>query len=71
MVCKYTNNINKHITPHKLRSTCATTTYKKTGDIYLTASVIGHKNIQNTRRYAMVDESERKAAALKLDSIFN
>lgn len=70
LVRKYTANINKRITPHKLRSTCATTTYRHTGDIYLTASVIGHKNIQNTRRYAMVAESERKSAASKLDNIF-
>ena len=60
----------KHITPHKLRSTCATTTYKHTGDIYLTASVLGHKNIQNTRRYAAVADSERKTTATKLDNIF-
>lgn len=70
LINKYTTNINKHITPHKLRSTCATTTYRNTGDIYLTASVIGHKNIQNTRRYAMVADSERKTAASKLDNIF-
>lgn len=70
LISKYTKNIDKHITPHKLRSTCATTTYKHTGDIYLTASVLGHKNIQNTRRYAMVADSERRTAASKLDNIF-
>lgn len=70
LIDKYTQNIDKHITPHKLRSTCATTTYKHTGDIYLTASVLGHKNIQNTRRYAAVADSERKATASKLDNIF-
>lgn len=70
LINKYTLNINKRITPHKLRSTCATTTYQHTGDIYLTASVLGHKNIQNTRRYAMVAESERRTAASKLDNIF-
>ena len=70
LINKYTQNIDKHITPHKLRSTCATTTYKHTGNIYLTASVLGHKNIQNTRRYASVAESERKTTASKLDNIF-
>ena len=70
LINKYTSNINKKITPHKLRSTCATMTYQNTGDIYLTASLLGHKNIQNTRRYAMVAESERKTAASKLDNIF-
>lgn len=70
LIAKYTYNIDKHITPHKLRSTCATTTYRHTGDIYLTASVLGHKNIQNTRRYAAIAESERKTTATKLDNIF-
>lgn len=70
LVSKYTYNINKKITPHKLRSTCATTTYRHTGDIYLTASVLGHKNIQNTRRYAAVAETERRTTASKLDNIF-
>lgn len=70
LISKYTSNIDKHITPHKLRSTCATITYENTGDIYLTASVLGHKNIQNTRRYAMVADLKRKTAACKLDNIF-
>lgn len=70
LISKYTYNIDKHITPHKLRSTCATTTYRHTGDIYLTASVLGHKNIQNTRRYAAVADTERKTTATKLDNIF-
>lgn len=70
LISKYTRNINKNITPHKLRSTCATTTYRHTGDIYLTASVLGHKNIQNTRRYAAVAETERRTTASKLDNIF-
>lgn len=59
---KYTYNIEKHITPHKLRSTCATNLYNKTGDIYLTADILGHKNIQNTRRYANISDSQRKRA---------
>ena len=69
LINKYTYNINKKITPHKLRSTCATTIYQKTGDIYLTANLIGHKNIQNTRKYAKVSADQKRKAAVIMDEI--
>ena len=69
LVAKYTYNIDKHITPHKLRSTCATNVYNKTGDIYLTADVLGHSNIANTRRYAQISEERKKKAAQAMDDI--
>jgi site-specific recombinase XerD len=54
----------KHITPHKLRSTYGTALYQKTGDIYLVADVLGHKDINVTRRhYAAMSEEKRKMAA--------
>ncbi len=54
----------KHITPHKLRSTFGTTLYQKTGDIYLVADVLGHKDVNVTRRhYADMSEDKRKLAA--------
>ena len=63
MISKYSKNIDKHITPHKLRSTCATNLYEQTGDIYLVADVLGHHNIQNTKRYAKISDSKKRAAA--------
>ncbi|MBE5964745.1 MAG: integrase [Lachnospira sp.] len=53
----------KKITPHKLRSTYGTSLYQETGDIYLVASVLGHKDVNTTRKhYAdMLDESKRQA----------
>lgn len=66
---KYTYNISKHITPHKLRSTTATNLYDKTGDIYLVADVLGHHNIQNTRRYAKVSDEKRIFAANELSGL--
>ena len=69
LIKKYTENIDKHITPHKLRSTCATNVYNKTGDIYLTADVLGHSNISNTRRYAQISEERKKRAAEAMDDI--
>lgn len=63
MLKRYTYNINKKITPHKLRSTAATNLLDKTDDIYLVAEVLGHKNLQNTRRYAKMSEEKKKKAA--------
>ena len=69
MIKKYSVGINKHITPHKMRSTCATNLYEKTGDIYLVQSVLGHKNIANTRRYAKMSENRRMEAAKIMDDL--
>lgn len=66
---KYTYNINKKITPHKLRSTAATNLYDKTGDIYLVADVLGHHNIQNTKRYAKISNSKKEFAAKTLSEL--
>ena len=57
-----TSEFDKKITPHKMRSTCATKLYNKEGDIYLVAQQLGHKNIKNTMIYAQATEERRKAA---------
>lgn len=62
-----TQTMNKHITPHKMRSTCAMKLYDKTGDIYLTAQQLGHANIKNTMIYAKATEEKRRMAADLLD----
>ena len=66
MVKKYAKQVtpNKKITPHKLRSTYGTSLYKETGDIYLVADVLGHKDVNTTKKhYAAIDESRRRQAA--------
>ena len=65
MVKKYASQItNKRITPHKLRSTYGTALYKETGDIYLVADVLGHKDGNTTKKhYAAIDEDRRRSAA--------
>lgn len=66
MVKKYARQItpNKKITPHKLRSTYGTSLYKETGDIYLVADVLGHKDVNTTKKhYAAIDEDRRRQAA--------
>ena len=65
MVKEYSRYITtvKKITPHKLRSTYGTALYQETGDIYLVADVLGHKDVNTTRKhYAALDE-ERKLRA--------
>ena len=66
MVRKYAREVtpNKKITPHKLRSTYGTALYKETGDIYLVADVLGHKDVNTTKKhYAAIDENRRRKAA--------
>lgn len=65
MVKKYASQITtKKITPHKLRSTYGTALYRETSDIYLVADVLGHKDVNTTKKhYAASDEDRRKRAA--------
>lgn len=57
-------SINKKITPHKLRSTFGTALYKETGDVYLVADVLGHKDVNTTKKhYAAQSDENRKRAA--------
>jgi integrase/recombinase XerC len=66
LVKKYARQITttKKITPHKLRSTYGTTLYQETGDIYLVADVLGHKDVNTTKKhYAAMDETRRRKAA--------
>lgn len=66
LVKKYASLVTslKKITPHKLRSTYGTNLYQETGDIYLVADVLGHKDVNTTKKHyaAMKDENKRKAA---------
>ena len=66
MVKKYTSNVTtlKKITPHKLRSTFGTNLYNETGDIYLVADTLGHKDVNTTRKhYAGMKEANKRKAA--------
>lgn len=66
LVKKYASNLTsiKKITPHKLRSTYGTTLYRETGDIYLVADVLGHKDVNTTKKhYAAIEDDRRRSAA--------
>ena len=65
LVKKYSKLVTnvKNITPHKLRSTYGTTLYQETGDIYLVADVLGHKDVNTTRKhYADLEDDRRRRA---------
>lgn len=65
LVKKYTYQVTsmKNISPHKLRSTYGTNLYRETGDIYLVADVLGHKDVNTTRKhYAAIDDDKRRMA---------
>ena len=61
----------KKISPHKLRSTFGTNLYKETRDIYIVADVLGHKDVNTTKKhYAAISEDMRKSVAdvIKINS---
>ncbi len=59
--------LKKRMSPHKLRSTFGTNLYQETGDIYLVADVLGHSDINTTRRhYAAMSDERRRMAAKKI-----
>ena len=65
LVKKYAATVTslKHITPHKLRSTYGTNLYQASRDIYLVADVLGHKDVNTTRRhYADMDDENKREA---------
>lgn len=69
LVKKYTRPVvpNKKITPHKLRSTYGTNLYRETGDVYLVAEVLGHSDINTTRKhYAAIEDDRRRSARDKV-----
>jgi len=65
LVKKYAKLITqlKNITPHKLRSTFGTNLYRETGDIYLVADVLGHADVNTTRKhYADIHREQGRRA---------
>ena len=70
LVKKYAKIVSplKKITPHKLRSTFGTNLYKQTGDIYVVADCLGHRDVNTTKKhYAAITEDIRKKAGKNLN----
>ena len=69
MVKKYAQLVTplKKITPHKLRSTYGTNLYRETGDIYLVADVLGHSDVNTSKKhYAALEDERRRSARNKV-----
>ncbi len=69
LVKKYASTVTtlKKITPHKLRSTYGTQLYRQTGDIYLVADVLGHADVNTTKKhYAAIEDERRRSARNKV-----
>jgi len=63
--------VNKHITPHKLRSTCGTNLYQAKKDIYLVADVLGHKTTAPTKRYTKIFNQDKRDAITTIASLYD
>ena len=69
LVQKYAKIVSplKKISPHKLRSTYGTQLYKATGDIYIVADILGHKDVNTTRKhYAAISDDNRRSVVGKV-----
>lgn len=69
LIAKYTADLNKHITPHKLRSSAAMNLYSSGVGILSIASILGHENITTTQRYTSAYDEEKENATNILDNL--
>lgn len=68
VVKKYTSHLNKHITPHKMRSSAAMNLYSSGVGMMTIASILGHENISTTQRYTEAYDTEVQSATSILDN---
>ncbi len=69
LVQKYAKIVSplKPITPHKLRSTFGTSLYRATKDIYVVAEVLGHRDVNTTKKhYAAISDDIKREASTKV-----
>ena len=69
LITKYTGHLNKHITPHKLRSSAAMNLYSSGVGILTIASILGHENVATTQRYTSAYDEEKENATNILDNL--
>lgn len=67
---KYTKDLDKHITPHSLRKSCATQAYMAGTDIRTIANILGHNSTSTTLKYAAAVDSKRDEMIESLDKLF-
>ena len=69
LVTKYTKDINKHVTPHKLRATAATQAAAAGVSVQTIQEMYNHGSIQTTMRYVKALNKEKKNAINIMDNI--
>lgn len=52
--------VGVHVHPHKFRHTGATLSYQASKDLVAVQNLLGHENIESTKRYTHVSESDRR-----------
>lgn len=67
---EYTDKLDKHITAHKMRATCATAVYEATGDIVLTQNMLDHKSVNTTRKYIYSQKEKLNEATCTIGKVF-
>lgn len=70
LITKYTKNLDKQITPHKLRATAATQAAAAGVNVQTIQDMYGHDSIQTTMRYVKALDKEKKAAVNIMDKVF-
>ncbi|MBO6137529.1 MAG: tyrosine-type recombinase/integrase [Lachnospiraceae bacterium] len=55
----------KHITPHKMRSTFGTAFQEREGDIFLTASMLGHSDVNTTKKHYVRQDKQKVKEAFR------
>ena len=70
LITKYTKDINKNITPHKLRATAATQAVAAGISVQTIQNMYGHESIQTTMRYVTALNAEKKEAVNVMDQLF-
>lgn len=66
---RYSDVVDKKVTPHVMRHSCATNLYEETGDIYLCSQQLHHSNVSTTQRYAELSKERKIQAANILDNM--
>lgn len=69
IVEKYTKDIDKHITPHKLRATAATQAAAAGISVQTIQDMYGHGSIQTTMRYVKALDKEKEKAVNIMDKL--
>lgn len=67
---KYTKDLDKHITAHTLRKSCATQAYMSGADIRTIANMLGHNSTSTTLKYAAAVDSKQDEMVENLDNMF-